>query len=343
MYNEGEVIMQDKHFVFVHCKEDRDVLINKIKYPKTVYHVGNDPQPGEIHLKNRPGILWIFMTWIVDNYDNLPDYTIFSQAIADDHVHEPLLAFDATLTSDFGSFAFARSLYNQYTTDWVRCHPCASLLEKVGLKLHNVNNTSKPIFICYPGEINFLSKKKILEKPKAFYEKLIELDNDDTFYEDFLNERKPGFFYIDSRKYHPNVRKLSNQELFAERTIRDKTSYFGRTFEALWFYVFADRHTFDRLDTAQACMGNKLYFNFDRKKYSLYTKFTPFPFSDDNFYTILNFKMFENDWFDWNCPNYLKWRETLKEKMIWEGQQMGFDGQGLLDYFEQAGYKHISL
>jgi len=225
----------------------------------------------------------------------------------------------------------------------VRCHPCASLLEKMGLKLFNVNNASKPIFICYPGVIFYLSKEKILEKPKSFYEKLIELDNDDTFYEDFSNEEKPAYFYIDTRKYHPDTRKLSNQELFKERTIRDKTSYFGRTCEALWFYIFANQEMFDRLDTAQACMGNQLYFNTNKSKYSLSFKFTPFPFSEDVFYTILNFKLLENDWFDWNCPNYLKWRETLKEKMIWEGHQMGFDGEGLLNYFERAGYKHISL
>ena len=335
--------MQDKHFVFVHCKEDRDVLINKIKYPKTVYHVGNNLQPGEIQMSSKQGIEWIYMTWIVENYDNLPDYTIFSQAIADDHVHEPLLAFESTLTSGFGSFAFARSLYNQYTTDWVRCHPCASLLEKMGLKLHNVNNACKPIFICYPGVIFYASRDKIREKPKSFYEKLIELDNDDTFYEDFLNEEKPAFFYNDSRKYHPDVRGMNNDELFKARTVRDKTSYFGRTCEALWFYIFADKQLFNHLDTAQACIGNKLYFNINHEKYSLNFKFVPFPFSDDNFRTTLNFKMFENDWFDWNCPNYLKWRESLKEKMLWEAQRMGFDGQGLLNYFEQAGYKHISL
>ena len=145
--------MQDKHFVFVHCKEDRDVLINKIKYPKTVYHVGNDLQPGEIQMSSKQGIEWIYMTWIVENYDNLPDYTIFSQAIADDHVHEPLLAFESTLTSGFGSFAFARSMYNQYTIDWVRCHPCASLLEKMGLKLQFANVCAKL------GEFNLLKKK----------------------------------------------------------------------------------------------------------------------------------------------------------------------------------------
>jgi hypothetical protein len=213
----------------------------------------------------------------------------------------------------------------------------------MGLKLHNVNNACKPIFICYPGVIFYASRDKIREKPKSFYEKLIELDNDDTFYEDFLNEEKPSFFYNDNRKYHPDVRGMNNDELFKARTVRDKTSYFGRTCEALWFYIFADKQLFNHLDTAQACIGNKLYFNVNNEKYNFYLKFIPFPFSQDNFHTILNFKMFENDWFDWNCPNYLKWRESLKEKMLWEAQRMGFDGQGLLDYFEQAGYKHISL
>lgn len=335
--------MQDKHFVFVHCKEDRDVLINKIKYPKTVYHVGNDLQPGEIQMSNKQGIEWIYMTWIVDNYDNLPEYTIFSQAVADDHVHEPLLAFESTLTSGFGSFAYARSLYNQYTTDWVRCHPCASLLEKMGLKLHNINNASKTIFMCYPGVIFFVSRDKIREKPKSFYEKLIELDNDDTFYEDFINEQKPSYFYIDNRKYHKELRGLTNQELFNTRTVRDRTSYFGRTCEALWYFIFADKNTFNRLNASQACLGNQLYFNTNRNKYDENFKFSIFPFSENSSETSINYKLLENDWFDWDCPNYIKWRESLVEKTIWEGEQRGFDGRGYLNYLQRMGYKHISL
>ena len=136
----------------------------------------------------------------------------------------------------------------------------------MGLKLHNVNNACKPIFICYPGVIFYASRDKIREKPKSFYEKLIELDNDDTFYEDFLNEEKPSFFYNDNRKYHPDVRGMNNDELFKARTVRDKTSYFGRTCEALWFYIFADKQLFNHLDTAQACIGNKLYFNVNNEK-----------------------------------------------------------------------------
>ena len=51
----------------------------------------------------------------------------------------------------------------------------------------------------------------------------------------------------------------------------------------------------------------------------------------------------ENDWFKWDCPYYLKWREKLIEKTIWEGQQRGFDGKQLLEIYERVGYKHISL
>lgn len=29
---------QEKHVIILHCKEDRDVFINKIKFPKTVFH-----------------------------------------------------------------------------------------------------------------------------------------------------------------------------------------------------------------------------------------------------------------------------------------------------------------
>lgn len=335
--------MQDKHFVFVHCKEDRNKLINKINYPKTVYHVGNDLQPGEIQMSNKQGIEWIYMTWIVDNYDNLPEYTIFSQAVADDHVHEPLLAFESTLKSGFGSFAYARSLYNQYTTNWLRCHPCASLLEQIGIKLHNINNKSKFIFMCYPGVIFFVSRDKIKEKPKSFYENLINLDNDDVFYDNFKNEQKPTYFYTDNRKYHKELRGLSNQELFDVRTVRDRASYFGRTCEALWYFIFADKETLNRLNISQACLGNQLYFDTKKNKYDENFKFSIFPFSDDVGETVLNYKLLENDWFDWDCPSYIKWRKALIEKTIWEGEQRGFDGLQYLEYLKQYGIKHISF
>ena len=67
------------------------------------------------------------------------------------------------------------------------------------------------------------------------------------------------------------------------------------------------------------------------------------PFSNSTGQTKHNLMLLENDWFDWECPNYLKWREKLVEKTIWEGQQRGFNGQELLDYYNKIGYKHISF
>ena len=40
--------MQNKHVVVIHKDEDRDLFINKIKYPKTVYHVGDNPEKDDI-------------------------------------------------------------------------------------------------------------------------------------------------------------------------------------------------------------------------------------------------------------------------------------------------------
>jgi hypothetical protein len=335
--------MQEKHFVIVHCKEDRDVFINKLNHPKTVYHVGGNPEPGDVSISNKQGIEWIYNTWIVDNYDNLPEYTIFTQAIPDDHVHEPLLAFESTLKSGFGSFAYARSLYNQYTTDWVMCHPCGLLLEILGFKLHNLYNIPKSLFMCYPGVIFFVSREKIREKPKSFYENMIKLHDDEALYEAFEKQEKPDWFYSDITKYHPHLNGLSKEEIFKKRTERLKGSYFGLTCEALWYFIFASEEMFNYLDTAQAALGNKLYFNTKSQNYDPNFRFFVFPFSSSVQETIMNFKLLENDWFDWDCPNYKKWRKTLVEKTIWEGEQRGFDGRQYLNFLEQSGYKHISF
>ena len=45
--------------------------------------------------------------------------------------------------------------------------------------------------------------------------------------------------------------------------------------------------------------------------------------------------MLENDWFDQDCPNYKTWKEALKNNLLNEGNQRGFDGLGLIDYYEK--------
>jgi len=60
---------------------------------------------------------------------------------------------------------------------------------------------------------------------------------------------------------------------------------------------------FNHLDTAQAALGNKLYFNTNFNVYDSKFKFSIFPFSHNTSETVMNFRLLENDWFDWDCPN----------------------------------------
>jgi hypothetical protein len=58
---------------------------------------------------------------------------------------------------------------------------------------------------------------------------------------------------------------------------------------------------------------------------------------------MMNFRLLENNWFDWDCPNYLKWREALIHQTVLEGESKGFDGLKYIKQLEQYGIKHISF
>jgi hypothetical protein len=350
--------MQDKHFVILHGKENRDILINKLNHSKTVYHiegVGGEAEPGDIVVDNHQVTDWIMAKYIVDNYDDLHEYTIFTQADPTDHVHEPLLAFESTLTDQYGSFCFARSIYEQYTITWDRLH-CVYLSSlRLGVDFHNANNSRKFIYMCYPGVIFYVHRDRIRERPKSFYENIIKCDNDVDFYNYVLEYDHPDWLWEELDRAHPGYKNLSKKEKITKITSdlpkamtlnssKPKDDYFGVSTEPLWSSIFfAGKELFDLMDTGQASIGNKLYFNTDKKEYDSNFKFYRFPYSPNMSQTIFNFKLLENNWFDWNCPNYLKWREKLIEKTIWEGEQRGFDGRELLKFYEQSGYKHISF
>ena len=336
--------MQNKHVVLIHKSEDRDVFINKLKYPRTVYHVGNDPQEGDVHVDPKFGLQSCYAMWILDNYENLPDYVILSQADPSDHVHEPLLAIDSTLTSKWGSFCYARSMYDQYSMEWCNLNPIRTLAHELGYGFNNDNNVRKVLYYFFPGEILYISREKILEKPKSFYQQIIDIDIQNKFQE-YVDRELPHYANFYLRYFHPELNSLTKKQKVAHLTNFPKRphSYIGFSFEALWFILLADKDVFDLLDTSQACIGNKLYFDTKAEKYNYKFKFWKFPYAPDAQQTKLNFKLLENDWFDWECPYYLKWREKLVEKTIWEGQQRGFDGQELLNYYEKIGYKHISF
>jgi hypothetical protein len=339
---------QDKHVIILHSKEDRDVFINKVKFPKTVYHVGDNPQPGDIITDKKCGYQRLFANWVLDHYDNLPEFVILTQAIPDDHVVEPLIAIECTFTDNWGSFAYARSMYNQWSTNWVKLSPIREVAHFLGVGFHNDNNVSKNLYYFHPGEIFYVSRKKLLEKSKEFYQKLIMLDDKEFYFKFLKSEPKPPYFWNDITRFHPELNGLSQEAKLnklenLEWNVERDFGYSGCTLETLWFYIWADEDVFDTIDTAQACIGNELYFNTNSKTYNDSFSFMRFPFSPDSHRTMMNFRLLENNWFDWNCPNYLRWREALVKKTIWEGEQRGFDGTRLLKFYEDYGYKHISF
>ena len=346
MYNLLEDNMQNKHVVVVHKNEDRDIFINKLKYPKTVYHVGDNPEDDDIQIDPTMGFPAIMATWILDNYENLPDYVIFAQANPYDHVIEPLLAIDSTLTANWGSFCFARSMYDQYSTNWVRYNPVRSILHEFDIKFINDNNVSKFIYMFYPGDHFYISKKRMLEKPRSFYEKFIYWDKQENFFNLVYSEKKPLHFWQSIDANFPEYKKLSREEKFnriAAPLPNRNYGYFGYTTEVILSYLFGDEDFLRTINLGQACIGNKLYFDTNKQSYNSNFNFWRYPFSHQISTTMFNFKKFENNWFDWDCPYYLKWREALAKTLISEGERMGFDGQNLLDYFVKIGYKHISL
>ena len=342
--------MQEKHIVVIHYNEDRNILINKLKdskYSYTVYHKGNDPQPNDIFLKNYGTGDWVIFKHIVDNYDNLPEYLIFTQANPDDHVHEFLLAIESTFTSGFGSFCYARSFHSQYREEEEHFYPVRLLLDKFGIEYHNDTNARKSLYYCQPGVIFYVSRDRIKQRPKEFYQNIINLEMDDLLLCNnlMIYSKHPDYFYNYLYSKFKNFRKFDKKKLMLKimkNSIGKNDGYFSSTIEPLYWHIFADLELLEKLKRSEMALNNKLYFDTNENNYSGKI-FSIYPFDHNPQKQSMNFKLLENDWFDWNCPNYLKWREKLIEKTIWEGEQRGFDGRQLLEFYERVGYKHISL
>jgi len=341
--------MQDKHLVIVHTREDRDVFINKVEYSKTVYHPdvdGGKAESGDIIVDKKQCMDWIFAKYIVDNYDNLHEYTIFCQAIPDDHVHEPLLAINSTFKGGFGSLCYARSIYNQYyfAGDNPRYHPISFVADLINLGLRNADNINKSIFLCHCGAIFFVHRDNIRKRPKSFYQNIIDMDDDELLLEKYINHEPPDFFKKQLDKAHPSLSHLNIKDKLLATYVKNKRAdFFGTCMEPLWFLVFCNDDLFNKINNGQAAMGNRFNINLNLSSYNIDAGANTGPFSYTPGISIMNFKRLENSWFDFDCSNYQKWHKTLIEKTIITGKMFGIDGRGYLEHLKMMGVKHISF
>lgn len=333
--------MQDKHFVIVHTREDRDIFINKLQYSKTIYHPdveGGKAESGDIVVDRKQCMDWIFAQYIVDNYDNLHEYTVFCQAKPDDHVHEPLLAMNSTFKGGFGSLCYARWIYNQYYYAGAepRYHPVSLVAKLINLDLKNVENTNKSIFPCHCGAIFFVHRDNIRQRPKSFYQNIIDMDDDELLLEKYINHTPPDYFRNRLNKNHPELAHLSiKDKLYATYVKNKRADFFGTCMEPLWFLVFCDKDLFNKFNNEQAMVGNK--FNTQRADQS--NKL----FSHSIHDTLMNFKRLENSWFDFDCPHYQTWRKTLITKTIDTCNLFNVDAQTYFNDLEKLGIKHLTF
>ena len=138
-----------------------------------------------------------YYKYIYDNYDNLADYTFFLQGNPFDH--------SPNIISNLNNYLNNKDLnidFNFLSTNILNCNLCncphhkgLPLIESYE-KLFNERKENME-FTFGQGAQFVVSKKKILQRPKEFYLKIIEmLDYDINPIEGFVIERFHQFIFI---------------------------------------------------------------------------------------------------------------------------------------------------
>jgi hypothetical protein len=118
-----------------------------------------------------------FLYHIINNYDNLSDWTIFVQGNPFDHCpnfYEKIdkLYKNINLVQENNFKFLSDTIYNSNIS---KCKYHTNIpLKKVYNDIFNTKKENKPI-IFSPGGQFYVSKKLILTKPKIYYEKILKL------------------------------------------------------------------------------------------------------------------------------------------------------------------------
>lgn len=148
-----------------------------------VYDRSDDPIPGAIVVPNIGSDIYDKFTFIIDNYDNLPDVAVYTKAnlfknmpkeqfdkVKDNITFTPL--FNSELKLDGVISKYEDGMYKEANNGWYMNHFDHKYLKNyndLADKLH----LPKPSYIPFaPGANYILPKENILKQPKALYEKL---------------------------------------------------------------------------------------------------------------------------------------------------------------------------
>ena len=158
------------------------------------------------------------LNYIIENYDNIPDYVAFTQGGIDDH---------SWFRSDWGPEMFINMIQEA---------------EKQGFSNYHVFNSDMnpewTLKIDYETVINY--DKSMINNYTNFSDFLKRIDIYDEFYEDHINNRvkiHPSAFMVISKKHI-----LSREKSYYEKIINycnyNINPIEGHYFERSWAYIF---------------------------------------------------------------------------------------------------------
>lgn len=159
------------------------------KYTKDYVLYDRSPEPvnGAIVVPNIGSDIYDKFTYIIDNYDNLPDVAVYTKAnifkyisedefdsIKDNNTFTPILTQNHRTYSDSEGVVcfYEDGMYCERNDFWyLREHPTKTVNSSRELK-KILDLEGKPYLKFAPGSNYILPKKNILKHPKDLYEKL---------------------------------------------------------------------------------------------------------------------------------------------------------------------------
>jgi len=238
---------QKMTMIVARYKENLNWLKN-VRWNYIVYNAGKDALPAwiknEIKLPNTTGNeAYAYLTYIIDNYDNLPDFVICVQGHPFDHLRD-LIKTISNFDGKADFFPLSDSVYlDKYEN------------RKVGIELAEsirklfLDDLKSFKYFEYPEGSQFIaSKKAILFHTKRTYRRI----RDFPIEEEQLNKKSPGYRIFSAkfprggtRLFHTKItlRKMidsmTDEKHLIDRDIRI-LSYW--VMEVLWKTLFDRRH-----------------------------------------------------------------------------------------------------
>ncbi len=181
--------MPNKHkFIVSRYEQDADWLIEYAK-PEEIFMYDRSvvPLEGAIQVRNIGTDLFDKFTYIIDNYDDLPDFAVYTKcnlfkyitkqefdAVKDNRTFTPLLTKNHRCYDQGNTPVcfYKDGMYFEINNAWyLNSHPARTRFTPA--EVSNLLGISDMMYVPFaPGSNYILAKEDILKNTKAFYEKL---------------------------------------------------------------------------------------------------------------------------------------------------------------------------